>query len=103
MVMGFISNRRTGRAVLLLLGLGILISLSPPAASAANIGTVVPVVGQVADLIYDAARNLVYLANSSRNDVEIYSVDRGQLVGSIFTGLQPASLALMPKSGMRSG
>src|SRR5438876_1883844 len=96
MVMGFISNRRTGRAVLLLLGLGILISFFPPAASAANIGTVVPVVGQVADLIYDAARNLVYLANSSRNDVEIYSVDRGQLVGSIFTGLQPASLALSP-------
>jgi uncharacterized protein (TIGR03437 family) len=47
-------------------------------------------------LIYDAPRNLVYLSNSSRNQIEIYSVDGGRLVGSIQTGLQPASLALSP-------
>jgi uncharacterized protein (TIGR03437 family) len=98
--MGFLSNRRTGRAVLLLLGLGILISFCSPTVSAANIGTVVPVVGQVADLVYDAARNLVYLANATRNQVEIYSVDGGRLDGNILTGLQPASLALSPDGNM---
>ena len=41
---------------------------------AANIGTVVPVIGQVADLAYDSQRNLVYLANPARNEIEIYSV-----------------------------
>src|SRR5262245_7514277 len=45
--------------------------------SAANIGTVVPVLGQVADLVHDANRNLVYLANPTRNQVDIYSVSTG--------------------------
>jgi uncharacterized protein (TIGR03437 family) len=63
---------------------------------AANIGTVVPVLGQVADLVHDGARNLVYLANPSRNQVEVYSVGTGRLVTSILTGLQPASLAMSP-------
>src|SRR5580704_150482 len=63
---------------------------------AANIGTVVPVVGQVADLVHDPVRNLVYLANYSRSEVDIYSVATGKLAGSILTGLQPASLALSP-------
>ncbi|MSV27130.1 MAG: hypothetical protein EXQ52_00035 [Bryobacterales bacterium] len=74
----------------------LLLCLFASTAFAANIGTLVPVVGTVADLIYDAPRNVVYLANSSRNQVEIYSVDGGQLTGSILTGLQPASLALSP-------
>ena len=65
-----------------------------PALSAANIGTAVPIVGQVADLIHDPARNLVYLANTPRNQIEIYSVDSRRLTGSIPTGTQPASLAL---------
>src|SRR5216117_2140526 len=64
--------------------------------SAATIGTVVPVLGQVADLVHDANRNLVYLANPTRNQVDIYSVSTGRLTGSILTGLQPASLAMSP-------
>ncbi|MBI2822107.1 MAG: hypothetical protein HYX74_07760 [Acidobacteria bacterium] len=94
--MAFFSSRRTCRAVLPLLGLGMLFFFSGPTVFAANIGTVVPVVGQVTDVVYDEPRNLVYLANPPRNEVEIYSVDGGQLVGSFFTGLQPASLALSP-------
>ena len=65
-------------------------------AFAANIGTVVPVIGTVADLVYDSARNVVYLANSTGNRVEIYSVDGARLIGNIQTGLQPGSLALSP-------
>lgn len=76
--------------------LGAVFLFSTATVSAANIGTVVPIVGQAADLVYDGQRNLVYLANPLRNQVEIYSVDGGRLIGSILTGLQPASLALSP-------
>ena len=74
----------------------VLFFISLGSLSAANLGVVVPIVGQIPDLTYDAQRNLVYLANSIRNQVEIYSVESRQLVGSIPTGLQPASLALSP-------
>ena len=43
-------------------------------AFAANIGTVIPVLGSVADLIYDGSRNVVYLANSTGNRVDVYLV-----------------------------
>ncbi|MBI4471098.1 MAG: hypothetical protein HY646_00415, partial [Acidobacteria bacterium] len=65
-------------------------------AFAANIGTVIPITGQISDLVHDPDRNLVYLANTSRNQVEIYSVDARRVIGSIQTGLQPASVALSP-------
>jgi uncharacterized protein (TIGR03437 family) len=81
------------RLFLVSLCLGVFV-LSTNSASAANIGAVVPVLGQVADLVHDPARNLVYLANPSRNQVEIYSVSTGRITGSIATGLQPASLAM---------
>ncbi len=96
MFMEFLSGRRTCRAGLLFLIPVALFSFCSATASAANIGTVVPIVGQVSDLAYDGQRNLVYLANPLRNQVEIYSVDGGRLVGSILTGLQPASLAISP-------
>jgi len=73
----------------------VLLAVIPPL-SAATIGTVVPVVGQIADLVYDSTRNLIYLANVTRSQVEIYSVATGRLTGSIPTGLQPASLAISP-------
>src|SRR2546430_12660406 len=58
---------QTRRLMVLLSSLATLLSFFVSAAYAANIGTVVPVLGTVADLIYDSARNLVYLANASRN------------------------------------
>jgi len=64
--------------------------------TAATIGTVVPVVGQVADLVHDANRNLVYLANPTRGQVEIYSISGARIVASIPAGLQPSSLAMSP-------
>ncbi|MBI2150553.1 MAG: hypothetical protein HYU27_08110, partial [Acidobacteria bacterium] len=87
------STRRIYRAALCL-GWGVALSFFSPAVEAANIGTVVPVVGQVADLVYDAARNLVYLTNPARSTIEIYSVEGRRLAGNIPTGLQPGSLAL---------
>jgi YVTN family beta-propeller protein len=79
-----------------LLKIALVLCFLASSAFAANIGTVVPVIGTVADLIYDSARNVVYLANSTGNRVEIYSVDGARLIGSIQTGLQPGSLALSP-------
>jgi uncharacterized protein (TIGR03437 family) len=95
-LMRFLPIPRRRRALLSLSSLAACLSFFLPAAEAANIGTVVPVSGTVADLIYDSARNLVYLANSPRNEVDIYSVNEKKLVGSIPTGTQPSSLALSP-------
>ena len=74
----------------------LFLSLGSAILSAATIGSVVPVLGTVADLVYDSSRNLVYVANSTRNDVEIYNVATNKLSGSIQTGLTPASLAISP-------
>src|SRR5262249_31484302 len=87
---------QTRHVLLLLVSLAVSISFFLPTLYAANIGTVVPVLGTVADLIYDSTRNLVYLANASRNEVDIYSVGERRLVGSIATGTLPSSLALSP-------
>src|SRR5262245_39889915 len=79
-----------------LLALAIPLFVLAGSTYAATIGTVVPIVGQVADLVHDGSRNLVYLANTGRNQIDIYSVGNGRLAGSIVTGLQPASLAMSP-------
>src|SRR5436309_8380490 len=95
-LMQALSVPQTRRALVSLLSLAVLISFFLPAVYAANIGTVVPVMGIVADLIYDSARNLVYVANSSRGEVDIYSVGERRLVGNVATGTLPSSLALSP-------
>src|SRR5213593_1161795 len=94
--MGLFSRRQISKAMVFLTCFGLLFSLAAVTASAANIGTVVPVLGQVADLVYDRARNQLYLANPLRNEVEIYSVAERRLTGTILAGLQPGSLALSP-------
>ncbi len=70
--------------------------ISIPITFAANIGTVVPIIGQVADVTYDSQRNLVYLANAGAGQVEVYSPGARALLNPIQTGLQPVSLALSP-------
>ncbi|MCX6614743.1 MAG: hypothetical protein NTZ98_01440 [Acidobacteria bacterium] len=70
--------------------------VSPGQVCAATVGTVVPVVGTLSDLIYDDQRDLVYLANFSQNRVEIYSIGGRRLIGTIPTGNLPSSLALSP-------
>src|SRR5947208_3411982 len=95
-LMQALSIPQTRRALISLSSLAVLISFFLPAVYAANIGTVVPVMGIVADLIYHSARNLVYLANSSPGEVDIYSVGERRLVGNVATGTLPSSLALSP-------
>src|SRR5437870_5405007 len=93
--MRLFSNLRARHALIFSV-LTVLISFSLPAAYAATIGTIVPVVGAVQDLIYDPARNLVYIANFSRSEVDIYSVADRRLTGNVPVGVQPGSLALSP-------
>src|SRR5438045_2791147 len=84
------------RGVLSFCSLFVLLCLSLQIAEAATIGTVVPVLGVVADLLYDSARNVVYFSNFTRNEIDIYSVADKKLIGSVATGLSPASLAISP-------
>jgi uncharacterized protein (TIGR03437 family) len=86
----------TIRPVMRPLKVALLVCFLASTAMAANIGTLIPVVGTVADMIYDGTRNVVYIANASRNQIEIYSVDGARITGSILTGIQPSSLALSP-------
>ncbi len=86
---GRLFERRAPAALLALLGA----ALSLPAA---NIGTAVPILGQVADLVYDEQRQLVYLANFSQNRIEVYSVGGQRLLTPINVGAAPASVALSP-------
>src|SRR5438445_12583892 len=85
-LMQALSIPQTRRALISLSSLAVLICFFLPAVYAANIGTVVPVMGIVADLIYDSARNLVYVANSSRSEVGLYSVRERRLVESGVSG-----------------
>ena len=43
-------------------------------AFAATFGTVVPVVGGASDIVLDEARGRLYLPNTNRNQVEVYSI-----------------------------
>lgn len=78
------------RALVALLALVSIPGLLP----AATIGTVVPILGQVADLVYDEQRQLVYLANATENRVEVYSVGGQRLLSSYNAGVAPASVAI---------
>jgi len=89
----FLSHARRGLAPLLVF---LIFTFWIGGAFAANIGTVVPIVGNVADLTYDANRGLVYLANVTENCVAVYSVGGGGLLNCIPTGLGPASVAMSP-------
>src|SRR5689334_22585139 len=76
--------------------LSLMLTASLTPLRAANFGSVVPVVGQAVDLLYDAQRRLVYLANSTNNQVDIYSADVQAIIGNIPVGTQPTSLTISP-------
>jgi uncharacterized protein (TIGR03437 family) len=64
-------------------------------AYAATFGTVVPVVGGAADIVLDEARNRLYLINTNRNQVEVYSIPQRRF-------LNPIPVEEMPLSGAMS-
>jgi uncharacterized protein (TIGR03437 family) len=65
-------------------------------------GTIVPIATgisasyQLSDLVYDAARQRVYIANTGLNRVEVYDIASAQFLTPIKVGQLPVSLALTP-------
>ena len=66
-------------------------------------GTVLPIpTGNAAtsglqDLVYDALRQRVYIANAAMNRVEVYDIAQQKLLAPISVGQLPTSLALTPE------
>ena len=52
----------------------LLATLCPAVLAAANIGSVVSVVGQATDLVYDGQRSQVYICNYTQNRIDRKSV-----------------------------
>src|SRR5438874_6009300 len=65
------------------------------AASAATLGTVIPIRGQISDIAVDTTRRVVYAANFTANRIEAVSMDSQALLNpAYFVGPQPSSLAI---------
>jgi uncharacterized protein (TIGR03437 family) len=61
---------------------------------AATFGTVVPVVGGVADIVLDEPRQRLYLVNSNRNQIEVYSIPQRRFLNAIAVEQQPLAAAI---------
>ena len=72
----------------------LLVLVAAAGAIAAPYGTVVPVVGGVSDLVMDDARGRLYMTNTNRNQVEIYSIAQRRFLTAIRTDSTPLSAAM---------
>jgi uncharacterized protein (TIGR03437 family) len=61
---------------------------------AATFGTVVPVIGGASDIVLDEARKQLYLVNTSKNQVEVYSTTQKKLLTPIKTDGSPLTAAI---------
>lgn len=68
------------------------------AAYAATFGTVTPIVGGAADIVLDEARARLYLINTNRNQVEVYSIPQRRFLNPITVDEMPLGAA-MSRSG----
>src|SRR5687768_13862352 len=66
----------------------------------ATFGTGVTVVGGVADIVLDEARNRLYLVNSNRNRVEVYSIAQRRFLDPIAVEGFPLAAAISRNSGV---
>lgn len=60
----------------------------------ATFGTVTPVVGGVADIVLDEGRQRLYLVNTNRNQVEVYSIQQRRFLTPIPVEQQPLAAAI---------
>jgi uncharacterized protein (TIGR03437 family) len=79
-----------------ILTLAVLVIIATPAATAATWGKVVPIGGHIADLAFDARRNVVYLANFAARRVDVLSAATHTLLEPIRVAPNPGTLALSP-------
>lgn len=63
-------------------------------AQPATFGTVVPIVGGVADLVLDETRDRVYLVNTAQTRIEVYSIRERRIVSTVRTEALPLSAAM---------
>ena len=63
-------------------------------AFAATFGTVVPLTGGASDLALDEVRGNLYLVNTNRNEIDVYSIARRAFLAPIVTDATPLSAAL---------
>ncbi len=61
---------------------------------AATFGTVVPVIGGASDIVLDEGRKQLYLVNTSKNQIEVYSTAQRKLLNPIKTDGTPLAAAL---------
>ncbi len=61
---------------------------------AATFGTSVPVVGGASDIVLDEARNRLYVVNSNRNQLEVYSIPQRRFLTPIPTEQFPLAAAI---------
>src|SRR5262249_33611158 len=62
-------------------------------AFAATFGSVVTIVGETSDLVFDEARKQLYVVNSTQNRIEIYSPAQRALLTPIAVDPQPIAAA----------
>lgn len=62
--------------------------------SGATFGTVVPVIGGASDLVLDEARGRLYLVNTARNQIEIYSLQQRKLLTPLKVDGNPLSATI---------
>jgi uncharacterized protein (TIGR03437 family) len=75
-------------------GLLIALILNGLSLSGATFGTVVPLVGGAADLVLDEPRGRLYLVNTSRNQIEVYSIPQRRFLNAIRTDATPLGAAM---------
>jgi len=63
-------------------------------AYSATLGTVVPIVGGAADIVLDEPRGRLYLVNSGRAQIEVYSIAQRQFLPAVKTDALPLSAAM---------
>ena len=79
-----------------------LIQLMSAVSHAATFGTVVPVVGGVADIVLDEPRQRLYLVNSNRNQVEVYSIPQRRFLTPVSVEQQPLAGAISRNGDRKS-
>ena len=72
----------------------VLFAITVSSASGAAYGTVVPVIGGASDLVLDDVRGRLYLTNTSRNQLEVYSIAQRRFLNAIRTDSTPLSAAM---------
>jgi uncharacterized protein (TIGR03437 family) len=72
----------------------VVAAMALPAVFAAAYGTVVPVVGGASDIVMDDIRGRLYLTNTSRNQLEVYSIAQRRFLAAIRTDATPLSAAM---------